>query len=412
VTEVDERVVLSSFEDVKEAFRQRALQQALYDEGADLMRHVIVSLHGDDHRLRRRVENRLFRRDVFRLYEHELIPQAIDSLLEPHLQEGWVELLGLTRRTMQHVALLVSGVDRTEHTDDEAQRIADLLIRLSRASNVAQSPLSKPDLIADGQLALREFEGAFLKPSADRRSKLLADWRAGRLAEEDLPHDVLTTLLRYQEELGLTWELIVKEVAYFPWVASHSTANALAHTMEEIFAWLDKHPQDRQRAVEDTVFLQQCVHETLRLHPASPEAWRHCLEDIELRSGRTLKAGDFVVLDLAAANRDPAVFGDDADTFNPNRTVPTGAARWGHSFGGGMHACVGQELAGGLAYSAGTDKDEHLFGTLVVMSRTLLSRGAEPDPDREATPDYASGRPHYETFPVRFAEPIGSILPG
>src|SRR3954468_14941185 len=92
------RVVVSSFDDVKEAFRSKVLQQALYDEGADLMRDVIVSLHGDDHRLRRRVENRLFRRETFRVYEYELIPQAIEQLLRPHLSQGWVELLGLMRR--------------------------------------------------------------------------------------------------------------------------------------------------------------------------------------------------------------------------------------------------------------------------------------------------------------------------
>jgi cytochrome P450 len=397
-----DRVTVSSFEDVKEAFRQKALQQALYDEGADLMQSVIVSLHGDDHRVRRRVENRLFRRETFRLYEHELIPQAIDDLLAPHLETGWVELLALTRRAMLHVGLLVSGVDRTAGTEGEAQRVAALLVRLNRASNVAQSPLPKQDVIADGQAALRELERDFLAPSADRRRELLARVERDELAEADLPKDVLTTLLRYQDELGLSWDLIVKEVAYFPWVASHSTANALAHTVDELFTWLAEHPADRDRATHDALFLQQCVHETLRLHPASPEAWRHCLDDLTLRSGTSLPKGSFVVLDLTAANRDRAVFGADAEAFNPHRKLPNGVAPWGHSFGGGVHACIGQELAGGLAHSEGIDDRDHLFGTIVVMVQTLLRHGAEPDPDRGATPDYASGRPHYESFYVRF----------
>lgn len=406
---MSERVILTSFEDVKEAFRQRELQQALYDEGADLMKNVIVSLHGDDHRTRRRIENRLFRRDVFRLYEHELIPQAVDQLLQPHLREGWVELLSLTRRTMQHVALLVSGIDRIDGTDEETERLGKLLIRLSRASNVAQSPLPKDEVIADGQIALREFERDFLAPSAARRTKMLERFSRGEIAEDELSRDVLTTLLRYQDELGLSWDLIVKEVAYFPWVASHSTANALAHTVEELFAWLAAHPEDRVRVVEDPVFLQQCVHETLRLHPASPEAWRHCLSDVRLRSGTMLPAGSFVVLDLTAANRDTSVFGQDADSFNPHRRIPQGVAAWGHSFGGGVHACIGQELAGGLAHSEGTDDREHLFGTIVVMVQRLLRNGAEPDPGRESTLDYASGRPHYETFFVRFARPTALV---
>ena len=295
-----------------------------------------------------------------------------------------MELLGLMRRTMLHVGLLVSGIDRRDGTDEEYERLAALLIRLSRASNIAQSPLPKAEVVGAGQEALRELERDFLVPSAERRRALLMRFERGELVEEELPRDVLTTLLRYQDELGLDWDKIVKEVAYFPWVASHSTANALAHTVDELFGWLAAHPDERARATEDPVFLQQCVHETIRLHPASPEAWRHCLEDMQLRSGTTLPAGSFVVLDLMAANRDPAVFGDDAGTFNPHRRVPTGVAPWGHSFGGGVHACIGQELAGGLAHSAGMEDQEHLFGTIVVMVRTLLRHGAERDPDREA----------------------------
>lgn len=400
-----DRIVVSTFEDVKEAFRQRDLQQALYDEGRDLMRDVIVSLHGDQHRLRRRVENRLFRRETFRLYEHLLIPETIDKLLEPHLTDGWVELLGLTRRTMLHVGLLVSGLDRPDDTEEEVQRIAALLARLSRASNVAQSPMPKTEVIADGQIALREVERTYLVPSAERRRELLGRFERGEMAEDELPKDVLTTLLRYQDELGLDWDQIIKEVAYFPWVASHSTANALSHTVEELFGWLAEHPEDRARAAEDAVFLQQCVHETIRLHPASPEAWRHCLEDIDLRSGTHLPQGSFVVLDLTAANRDPSVFGPDAERFDPHRQPPKGVAPWGHSFGGGVHACIGQELAGGLAYSEGISERDHLFGTIVVMVQRLLRHGAVPDSDRDATLDYASGRPHYESFYVRFTEP-------
>jgi len=401
--DMTERIVVSSFEDVKESFRQRALKQALYDDGADLMRDVIVALHGDEHRTRRRVENRLFRRETFSHYEHSLVPAAVNDLLEPHLRDGWVDVLVLARRTMQNVSLLVSGIDRIDDSEQEAERIAGVLQRLARASTVAQSTLPKHEIVADGQDALREFETRYLAPSVARRREILARLDAGLIGEDDLPKDVLTTLLRYQQELSLTWEQVVKEVAYFPWVASHSTANAVAHTLEEVFSWLAAHPEDRIRAAEDPAFLQRCAHETLRLHPASPEAWRHALEEVRLRSGTVLPQGSFVVLDLTAANRDRSVFGDDADVFNPHRSTPAGAAPWGHSFGGGIHACIGQELAGGLA---GVPSDsEHLFGTIVVMIQTLLRHGAEPDPERGATHDYASGRPHFESFFVRFTEP-------
>ena len=43
------------------------------------MTGVIVNLHGDDHLARRRLENRLFRRDTFAWYERERIPEIIDG---------------------------------------------------------------------------------------------------------------------------------------------------------------------------------------------------------------------------------------------------------------------------------------------------------------------------------------------
>ncbi len=185
-----ERVRVSSFDDVKDAFRQRELRQALYDDGESLMKHVIVNLHADEHRTRRRVENRLFRRDVFHLYEHELIPAAVNELLEPHLRDGWVELQALTRRTMLHVGLLVAGIDRPAGTTEESTRLAALLVRLSRASVVAQSTLPKQDVIDDGQVALAELQREFITPSAERRQELVAAHERGELAEGDLPRDV------------------------------------------------------------------------------------------------------------------------------------------------------------------------------------------------------------------------------
>ena len=50
----------------EEALKHPALRQALYDDGAILMRDVLVNLHGVAHKTRRRVEGQLFRRAYFR----------------------------------------------------------------------------------------------------------------------------------------------------------------------------------------------------------------------------------------------------------------------------------------------------------------------------------------------------------
>jgi cytochrome P450 len=102
---------LTTYADCRDAFRQKDLRQALYDEGHRLMEGVIVNLHGDEHKARRRLENRLFRRDTFAWYEREVIPQVIDEVLAPAVAAGRADLLPLARRTMMTLAVRIAGVD-------------------------------------------------------------------------------------------------------------------------------------------------------------------------------------------------------------------------------------------------------------------------------------------------------------
>jgi cytochrome P450 len=55
----------------------------------------------------------------------------------------------------------------------------------------------------------------------------------------------------------------------------------------------------------------------------------------------TIEPGTFVMTCLGAANHDPAVFGDDADSLNLRRANPGRHL----SFGSGVHHCLGASLA-------------------------------------------------------------------
>ena len=63
-------ILITTPADAREVYRHKQLRQALYDAGEVVMEDVLINLHGDDHRQRRRLENRLFRRDSF--YEYDL----------------------------------------------------------------------------------------------------------------------------------------------------------------------------------------------------------------------------------------------------------------------------------------------------------------------------------------------------
>jgi cytochrome P450 len=395
-----DEVHLTSYAEARDAFRHRDLRQALYEEGSSLMDDVIVNLHGTAHTDRRRLENRLFRRDTFLAWERGVIPPTVEAVLAPGLIAGRGDLIDIARRAMTWLAAGIAGVDIP--ADDEAfDALYDQMGRLARASTVVHAVGDKTAIKAGGDEALLQFEEQFLRPAIDRRAPLVATAELSGDASA-LPRDVLTTLLLNQDRLALPYEVIRREVAYFPWVGSHSTSNATVHAANRIFEYARDRPGLLDALTLDKFELQRFVHEALRLHPASMEMHRRALTDVTLSSGRQIPAGTKVVIEMIPANRDPTVFGTDADRFDPFRSIPDEVPRWGLTFGTGFHACLGMELAGGLPSQDDTTTDDHLFGAIVLMLGRILGHGARPDPDDPPVPDTASRRPNFARYPIVF----------
>jgi cytochrome P450 len=397
--EVDERVVLSSYADVREAFRRHDLKQALYDAGGAVMADSLITLHGEAHKRRRRVENRLFRRGTFRYWELELVPAAIERSFAAPLELGSADLVQLGRRIIMYLTALVAGIDPPQD-DAGAAELEHLAHVFSTGATAVHSTRDLAEVNAEVAAGMRDFDDHFLSPAAERRNGLLAEYAAGRLAEEELPRDVLTAALRNAGQLGLDRDMIRREVAFYIQAGSHSTANLFTHASHQVFGQLGD-PAFAARA-GDRAFLQRCVLETLRLHPASPVAWRRAMARIELRSGVVLPEGALVEFDLEAANTDPQVWGPEATAFDPDRVLPEGVPPWGHSFGGGMHACIGMELDGGVHATGADSEHEPVFGTVTLMVHALLVHGARPDPAEPPTQDPHSSRENFSRYPVVF----------
>ena len=394
-------IQLTTYAEAKEAFRSRDLRQALYDEGERLMNGVIVNLHGDDHLARRRLENRLFRRDTFAWYERDRIPQIVADVLRPALAAGCGELLALARRTMMTLSVEVAGVDLPPDADDA--HFAELMHLLAKASTVAHATGDKAGIVERGDAALATFQRDYFDQSYARRLDLVEKVRRDEIADDNLPRDVLTTLIRNQDRLALPLATVLRETAYFPWVGSHSTSAQLVHAMHHIFEWIQSRPDDRTLLETDDTLRQRFVHESMRLHPASPMALRVATCTTSLRSGLTLPEGETVVIDVERANRDPEWFGGEANVFNPQRVLADGVPAWGLSFGHGIHACLGQELAAGMEHvGTETSDQQHLLGSVVLMAGAMLRAGARPDPQDPALLDATTTRVMWGHYPVVF----------
>jgi cytochrome P450 len=301
---------------------------------------------------------------------------------------------------MMNLAASTAGVDRPLGTAEETFHLYSYMMRFIEGATLAHYTGDRDAKRAEVAAALEAFDAEFLRPSVRRRRDLLDAVAAGALDEGDLPRDVLTVLLRNLDDLQLPPDVVLRETCFYLLAGAHTSATAFVRTLDAVFRLDREAPDDAARARTDLGFLQRCVHETVRLQPSSPVAMRWALEDLELRDGRRVAAGDKVVIDLMAANRDPSAFGPEADRFDPHRRPAPGAAPWGLSFGLGMHACIGQELAAGLDPAVTGDGEEHLHGLVPVAVRAVLDAGARPDPADPARLDPESARGYWAAYPV------------
>jgi cytochrome P450 len=396
-------ITITGYATARDAYRQKALRQALYDAGEVIMADVIVNLHGDEHRSRRRLENRLFRRDRMEDYEKRRFPQVIEETISPHVEAGGCELVTLSHQLMMNLAATTAGVDRPLGTPEETFHLYGYLMTFIEGATLAHYTGDKEAKAAEVAAQLEAFDAEFLTPSIARRRRALDAAAAGEIDGSEVPVDVLTTLLRNEDDLHLPHETIRRETAFYLLAGAHTSATAFVRTLHRLFSWEADHPEEADVIRTDPVAVQRCMHETIRLEPSSPVAMRWALEDITLRDGTEIPKGARVVIDLTSVNRDPEVFGEDAQDFNPHRQLPDGVSPWGLSFGSGMHACIGQDLAGGLPFEEGDDIEEHLHGLVPVAVMWMLNHGARPVPDDPPQMDTTTARPYWGSYPVRFA---------
>lgn len=111
------------------------------------------------------------------------------------------------------------------------------------------------------------------------------------------------------------------------------------HLLASMLLHLSERPDIWDRLKQSPDLAPVVVAETLRLESPVQKACRWALSDIDLPGGYKLRAGDYVVLLLGAANRDPARFaGPDRIDLSRTQNIHVG-------FGKGLHACLGRGLA-------------------------------------------------------------------
>ena len=152
------------------------------------------------------------------------------------------------------------------------------------------------------------------------------------------PGDDLTTQLVQAEEAGdkLSNEELTSNIALLFGAGHETTVNLIGNGLLALF----RNPDQLALLKARPELITNAIEEFLRYDSSVQLTGRVALEDIEDLGGKPIPKGESVLCLLGSGNHDPAVYPD-----HPERLDITRPNVRPLSFGGGIHHCLGAQLA-------------------------------------------------------------------
>jgi cytochrome P450 len=152
------------------------------------------------------------------------------------------------------------------------------------------------------------------------------------------PGDDLTTQLVQAEEDGskLSNEELTANIILLFGAGHETTVNLIGNGLLA----LHRNPDQLALLKANPALITNAIEEFLRYDSSVQSTGRVALEDIDDLGGKKIPKGEAVICLLGSANRDPAVYPDRPDQLDITRPNVRPL-----SFGGGIHFCLGAQLA-------------------------------------------------------------------
>jgi cytochrome P450 len=358
---------------------------------------------GEEHRRRRKLLNQLVRPDALDEVRENFILPTIDRLLTDTLSAPDED--GKFRCDLVELAdrLFVGfGANMIGFTDmDDPARQDDLreIIPGIFGGVLAQFFDDRDTVFEMALAAKRRLVEDYYRPAHEAYREMYAQVERGTMSEEDIPRSLMRFIVSKADPVYEDEEVGIRDAILVFNSAIGTSVQSVVHMVHDTAKWFTAHPEDRALAT-DMDFLTRCMHETIRLKsPFISFLVRRAGEDVTIGDHKIAK-DDEIHLEFPRANRDPEVFGADAEYFNPWRKRPEGLPPYGIAFGSGSHACLGLRVVLG--------NDGH-SGSHVRFMQKLFEHGVMPDPDADpkildmsqdesATPDVVT----FMNYPVIF----------
>jgi cytochrome P450/NADPH-cytochrome P450 reductase len=219
------------------------------------------------------------------------------------------------------------------------------LVRKSRR-RLLQDDISTMNETVDRIIKDRRASGEDLSSKADLLSYMLSgvDKRSGeRLDDLNIRYQIITFLIAGHETTSGLLSFAIYALLNHPEV--------LARAYEEVDRVLgrDTSVKPTYAQVNQLTYISQILKETLRLWPTAPAYSIYPYQDTIIGGKYKVKRSHHVTVLLPMLHRDPTVWGEHAEVFNPDNfqaekeaTRPANAYK---PFGNGQRACIGRQFA-------------------------------------------------------------------
>ncbi|MEM1230138.1 MAG: cytochrome P450 [Pseudomonadota bacterium] len=164
-----------------------------------------------------------------------------------------------------------------------------------------------------------------------------------RLSDENIRYQIITFLIAGHE----TTSGLLSFATYY--MLKHPAV--MARACAEVDAVLGPDPTvpPTLAQVGQLRYLRQVLNEALRLYPPAPAFTVMPLEDTVLDGRYALRARQPIMVLVGALHRDPAIWGDNPELFDPMHFAPEAEAERAPNafkpFGNGQRACIGRQFA-------------------------------------------------------------------
>ncbi|MFG2633861.1 cytochrome P450 [Streptomyces sp. NPDC048362] len=288
--------------------------------------------------------------------------------LETIARTGFGHGFGSFERQRPHpfVTAMVGTLTYAQRLNSVPGPLAPLLLRSAARRNAADMAClnhTVDDLVA----ARRRSGGSGGGDLLDRMLETAHPRTGERLSAENVRKQVITFLVAGHETTSGALSFALYYLARHPEIAARARAE-----VDRVWGTALRPGYDQ---VAKLRHVRRVLDESLRLWPTAPAFAREARQDTVLAGEHPMRRGAWALVLTPMLHRDPDVWGEDAERFDPDRFDPAAIrSRPPHTFkpfGTGVRACIGRQFA--------------LHEATLVLGLLLRRYDLRPDPGYRLT---------------------------